>query len=280
MSTPFTTLNVASSHALKTVRVHSHLVVWVRSGSKSILTPNSQLGMLTVQQNELCLLSAGYQWDVINRVGTSGRYEADVWTVPESVLLGFIDQYPMHACKPALQRAVAWRITEDWEPTWHRARQACQSDRQAIAQHRQIELLLTLADRGHVFSATQPLSWTDRVSRLVAQRPYANWSVDELAQHFLVSGSTLRSRLLAEKTNVSECIREARLELGLGLLQSTALSVGDIAGRCGYESHSRFTAAFRKRYGISPSAIRHESKMQTEGAASNSAGAQQTSATG
>ena len=47
-----------------------------------------------------------------------------------------------------------------------------------------------------------------------------------------------------------------RLETGLVLLQSSALQVSEIAARCGYESHSRFSAAFRERFGFSPSQLR------------------------
>lgn len=42
----------------------------------------------------------------------------------------------------------------------------------------------------------------------------------------------------------------------MGLLQTTGLQVSEIAGRCGYESHSRFSAAFRERFGFAPSHLR------------------------
>ena len=47
-----------------------------------------------------------------------------------------------------------------------------------------------------------------------------------------------------------------RLETALVLLQSSTLQVSEIAARCGYESHSRFSAAFRERFGFPPSQLR------------------------
>ena len=83
----------------------------------------------------------------------------------------------------------------------------------------------------------------------------------------------LRQRLQDEDSNVTACLREVRLELGLSLLQTTEIPVGQIAQRCGYESHSRFTAAFRSRFGLSPSSVRSADSR-------NSALAQESSVSG
>ncbi|QJQ07167.1 helix-turn-helix transcriptional regulator [Undibacterium piscinae] len=101
-----------------------------------------------------------------------------------------------------------------------------------------------------VFSRASELSWAERVRRMVAQRPQAAWSVNELAASFNLSASTLRRRLDGEGSTLSDCVREVRLETALLLLQSTLLPISDIAYRSGYASHSRFSAAFRERFGF------------------------------
>jgi len=103
---------------------------------------------------------------------------------------------------------------------------------------------------------TDELTWAERVRRLVAQRPHAAWGVNELANSFHVSPSTLRRRLEQEGQTVSDCIREVRLETALLLLQSSTWSISEIAARAGYASHSRFSAAFRTRFGFAPSHLR------------------------
>jgi len=45
-------------------------------------------------------------------------------------------------------------------------------------------------------------------------------------------------------------------------LQTTELPINQIALDCGYQSPSRFSVRFRKRFGISPSAIRTQSNEQ------------------
>lgn len=277
MDTPlatFSDISVTVSHTLKTVRVRSPGVVWVRAGHKGIITPQRADGQLMVQAGGLCLLGAGHQWDVSNHVGPSGRYAASVWGVPEAVLDAFATHYPALAGQPPLNGFATTRAPDDWAQTWERAqRAASQGPTSASAVHRGVEMLLTLAEQRLVFPSRVQLSWTDRVTNLIAQRPHADWSVDTLASHFLLSGSTLRQRLQDEDSNVTACLRDVRLELGLSLLQSTDIPVGQIAQRCGYESHSRFTAAFRTRFGLSPSSVRSADSR-------NSDLAQETSASG
>ena len=277
MDTPlatFSDISVTVTHTLKTVRVRSPGVVWVRAGHKGIITPQRADGQLMVQAGGLCLLGAGHQWDVSNHVGPSGRYAASVWGVPEAVLDAFATHYPALAGQPPLNGFATTRAPEDWAQTWERAqRAATQGPTSASAVHRGVEMLLTLAEQRLVFPSRVQLSWTDRVTNLIAQRPHADWSVDTLASHFLLSGCTLRQRLQDEDSNVTACLRDVRLELGLSLLQSTDIPVGQIAQRCGYESHSRFTAAFRTRFGLSPSSVRSADSR-------NSDLAQETSASG
>ena len=127
---------------------------------------------------------------------------------------------------------------------------------QALREHRALEVLLMLAVAGIVFAPPGELGWADRVRRLVGPSPQADWTVERIAAAFATSASTLQRRLAQEGETVSQCLRDVRLETGLVLLQSSTLQVSEIAARCGYESHSRFSAAFRERFGLPPSQLR------------------------
>lgn len=75
---------------------------------------------------------------------------------------------------------------------------------------------------------------------------------DELA----MSESTLRRKLKSEGTSLQTIKDQTRLGLGLHLLQTTRYSIGLIAEKCGYQSQSRFTDRFKKRFGLTPSDLR------------------------
>ena len=55
-------------------------------------------------------------------------------------------------------------------------------------------------------------------------------------------------------------IRRIRLEQAKKLLERTARSVTEIAGKCGFEGSSRFSLFFRKRTGMSPSEYRKRNR--------------------
>jgi isopentenyl-diphosphate delta-isomerase type 1 len=65
-------------------------------------------------------------------------------------------------------------------------------------------------------------------------------------------------RLQEEGTSASQCVRDARLERALNLLQTTRQPIGHIAEACGYLSHSRFSAAFEQQFGILPIKLRQQ----------------------
>ena len=46
------------------------------------------------------------------------------------------------------------------------------------------------------------------------------------------------------------------LEKAAALLRETDMSVAEIAGQVGYESQSKFTAAFKEQFGLLPTAYR------------------------
>ena len=75
--------------------------------------------------------------------------------------------------------------------------------------------------------------------------------------------------LQASGTTARDLIRGQRLELARARLESpdwSDVTVADIASSCGLSSHSLFTAAFRARYGTTPSATRRAA-ADTVGAA-------------
>ena len=97
---------------------------------------------------------------------------------------------------------------------------------QRVLTHRVMEVLLLLALKGWRFRSVAELSWVERVRRMVAQSPQANWNVEVLCKAFHMSESSLRRRLKDSGFTLASLVREVRLELALGMLQTTTLPVG------------------------------------------------------
>lgn len=84
--------------------------------------------------------------------------------------------------------------------------------------------------------------------------------VADLAHLAGLSTARLHARFLAEcgKTPM-DYIRERRLQLALNLLCETALPIGEVASRVGYNSQSAFSAAMLRSFGATPRILRRES---------------------
>lgn len=67
------------------------------------------------------------------------------------------------------------------------------------------------------------------------------------------------SQFLKDQTGRSfnEYVEELRLTHAMTLLRTTELSITEIAANCGFSTQNTFYKAFRRRYDLSPSAVRH-----------------------
>ena len=95
-----------------------------------------------------------------------------------------------------------------------------------------------------------------QLQALFAFDPAHDWTPAVVAQQLAMSEATLRRRLAAASTTFSALLTEARLAHGLQLVMTGRQSLLDVALASGYQSPSRFAAAFRRRFGLTPSALR------------------------
>ena len=92
---------------------------------------------------------------------------------------------------------------------------------------------------------------------LLQQQPQQNWTVGNLAAAVNVSRSAF-ARRFTEKVGRPPMafLTTWRLTLAADLLTTTRRTIADIAGDVGYSTPFAFSDAFKRRYGVSPSAYR------------------------
>lgn len=240
-------------YRLSRLTVREPLLVLVLRGVKLV---HSSKGSLEVRAGHGLLLESQTCWDVVNDPLGQTHYEALALSFPHPLIQAFQLAHEPGEARP-VDEAQVLAVDAELREALHRtlARTRGRAVSPVVMQHRAAEVLLQLRDLGYFFSHTPDLSWVDRIRRLVAQRPEADWSVRRLADLFHVSESTLRRRIADSQTTLASVVREVRLEVALGMLQTTRFAVGEVAHRCGWASHSRFTAAFLARWGVSPSVV-------------------------
>lgn len=254
---PANTLRIFTpvSHRIRTLTTRDDLVGWVVSGRKTLVSPIKTQHFLP---GKVFLIPRNTQWEVVNEAPPGGHYEAKVISFGSDLLELFFARFGQFAAQASLQACASTLADAAFTCTFEHACAALNDPESssAIQEHRALEILLLLAERGLLFPPVQSLSWSDRVYRLIGQRPDAPWTSETVAQAFHMSSSSLQRRLAEEGSSLGRCVRDVRLETALALLQSSSLAISEIAARCGYASHSRFSAAFRERYGYAPSHLR------------------------
>ncbi|WP_027188428.1 helix-turn-helix domain-containing protein [Desulfovibrio cuneatus] len=120
-----------------------------------------------------------------------------------------------------------------------------------------LEAILTLlvAQEPGVCQLPVGNSIMQRCLLLASMAPGRKWTAQDMAGHLAVSERSLRRHLQDEGTSLRAVLLSARLNTALGMLQGGLGNVGEVAGRCGYDSPSRFAAQFRVRFGMSPAEV-------------------------
>ena len=248
-------ISTYAQHTIKTVLINTDMLGWIQSGTKILLGPHQRL---VCQSQQLFMLQRGSQWDVINDPAPHHSYRVVVVQIEPEIINEFFDRYSADFPVPPIHPAAIVQPDTEILHSLQRTVEALEQPGRsyALRKHRIVENLLLLAERGYLFPPGNALTWAERIRRLISQRPDADWDAATLAQSFHVSTSTLRRRLMKCGVTTAELVKEVRLETALMLLQSTSLPIGDIAQRCGYASHSRFSKAFQARFGFLPSHLR------------------------
>ena len=111
--------------------------------------------------------------------------------------------------------------------------------------------------RGRAETAQLQRRWIDSVKLLIAERPEARLSLAEISRRVHCSPFHL-SRIFRATIGSSIHQYQLRLRLALALdrLADGAEDLTELGLALGFSSHSHFTAAFQRAFGISPSRFR------------------------
>jgi AraC-like DNA-binding protein len=128
----------------------------------------------------------------------------------------------------------------------------------SVLTNRKKEILALLLSIGHtdILSLSGHTKVSHQVHDMYNNTPEFDLPLDVICERVAMSESTLRRKLKTEGTSLQQIKDQARLGLGLHLLQTTQHSIGLIAEKCGYQSHTKFTARFKSRFGLTPSELR------------------------
>lgn len=87
-------------------------------------------------------------------------------------------------------------------------------------------------------------------------------TIDTLSRQFHMNPTSLKAVFKSVYGNsLASHMKEHRMERAAELLSGTGLTIAEIAAQVGYDSQSKFTAAFKSRYGVLPKEYRKSQRF-------------------
>lgn len=138
--------------------------------------------------------------------------------------------------------------------------------------HLMVEQIMEIACPMSDHVCATPADTARQVHDYLLDRIDERVTIDELSRRFHINSTTLKQAFKeVYGTSLAAHTKEHRMEIAARLLRESDKSVADIAKSVGFESQSKFTAAFRERYSALPTDYRKsrpaKDKHITKGAA-------------
>ena len=97
----------------------------------------------------------------------------------------------------------------------------------------------------------------EEIMNCLTERYDESWTIKSFAEKYKISGTTLNKYFLnAYGYEIKEYQTKVRMERAEEMLRDTDYSIGEIAQRVGYATHTKFGTVFKDRYGVTPREFR------------------------
>ena len=250
-------INQATTKAFRDLYVGQTMIILVQSGSKLVRQRGAK--DLEVLPGELLIFPAGTFVTIENRIISGVNYAAHCISYPDWYLTNVFPTLYGNRKTPA-----AIHLDHCPKDLVFLLRNldcvnVSSSLPDEVRQHRLLEPLVWLRCLDVQLGPPSERSLDCRLRDLFTTDPSHKWRSPKVASQLGYSEATLRRKLASRGASFSKILMSVRLERGLMLLQTTQLSISQIALDCGFATPSHFSDAFKTRFDIQPKLIRNSS---------------------
>lgn len=248
------TISQATAATFEDLYIGLTFLCFVRSGAKRVLCPVN--GAFLAGEGDLLIFPPQSFVTLENRPLRDAAYLADGCYYADDLVAEVFTAPARTQERAGVQ--ILRAADQDSRDMLARIRDTITDDRlpPLIRRHRLLEPLIWLRHHGIHLNPQQKSQPALQLRRLLETDLSHAWRISEVARHFAMSEATLRRWLALSGHGFAKILHNARLERGLGLLQTTDLPISRIALDCGFGTPSHFSESFRKRFGIPPRSIR------------------------
>ncbi|MBV7314738.1 AraC family transcriptional regulator [Shewanella sp. NIFS-20-20] len=232
--------------ALHNVQLFAPTITWVQKGSKALWWQQQEWPL-----NKLhwLLSPAGQYLTFVNHPHQGEFYSRtlSLLTPPPPHMLQQSRQRQLASPMLAVSPALAWCF----DTLWQLPQQALSEAAQVAFVHGLYAELAAIGALSSLFS-DQHETLKHKLTRLLLSDPSGNHTLASAGERLGMSRATMTRKLAQEGEHFSDLLAQVRMNHALALLQQEQ-ALDDVAKACGYQSESRFSARFKKQFGVTPS---------------------------
>lgn len=246
---------------IRHVPLYEPCIITVLAGRKVVFETS---GPVVVETGQTITVPAPASYDIRNEPDpVSGKYRALIIPFKREQLQATMQLHGLNSKTHALPSL--HRFDRDPFLLASIGHYLASADHQALLNHRLMEILLMLLglEQGLAAYLYNQGNWGNRVRALLAQDLAHEWEIQEVCARLATTESMLRRNLRKEATGFRDLLHDLRLTTALMHLLQTPHPINRIAYECGFQSMSRFSNNFHKRFGLPPSRFR-ESMRDSE----------------
>lgn len=218
----------------------------------------------TADASQIIFFPAGVELYIEN-IPENGRYLSEIISIPASVIKLYLKLSTASPENQDIQR-FGIKYCKELNFCWEQLKYALKKDFSSqLTEHMMSGILLMLRKNSitSLFMNTPDNTVISRCQDLITLSPSYHWTAREIAGQLHMSVSTLHRSLLREGGSFQQILDDVRLGNALNAIQTTTIPVNEIARNNGYQCSSNFTSRFKKRYKITPRALRRSINGKT-----------------
>ncbi|BCL76787.1 AraC family transcriptional regulator [Jeongeupia sp. HS-3] len=251
-----TVILAKATQQLRQVTCLQPALMRIRHGEKHIwLNGKTHIARI----GDVLIAPAGLELTLSNHPDANG-YACEVLVFEPGLIQHFRTSYP-DAAQAVIntEPRLCEKLTPVMAQLWDDVFAATASHEPAALLHHRAEgllLAMTMAGYGAALLVNRSDSIAERARHIIMLDAAQDWTVDAMAERLNMGASTLRRKLDQEGKSFRQLLEQVRLNMALGMIQTSRQAIGQIALQCGYASASRFSARFQQQFGIRPLQLR------------------------
>lgn len=237
------------------IQLTHHLISFLQEGEKIVLLPNETV---TIGASSFLLLSEG-QCLMTEKLSSAHHYHSHLLFFKHHIVQDLLLKHQIEVPEPTSPAPIQVLAYDPFVRNFVTSLQLTPQADSTFLRHKVEEFLLygysQYGANFFSFLQTPPVPALQQVAQVAQKAIFEKLTLEQMAFLCAMSVSTFKRRFAQYYESTPQSwLREQRLQRAAKLLRQGEYRPSELSEELGFQHHSSFTAAFKSRFGMTPSA--------------------------